>query len=265
MDEISQGSERDPRLSPKRRRMLAAVAIAGLVAVAAPVALARGGVHGRAAPRAPDTTSSQQTAVPRPQNVSAANSQTATLSNQPWVVGQDKTFTCHSATQGQLGPDWRAGSLHVGRLWLVAGRRLGYAHPDGWMLPAGTAAGHGSHVRTVQMLARVDPGSVVMMYLAPGTGPYFQFLDGAGQPLGGNSIVFESCPDSTRGADVYHLGFSIAAGHTASVEVWTVPSAQPSWMTLSAPTCHWPCGPSAVWPSPGRSRARLCAELKVPG
>lgn len=158
------------------------------------------------------------------------------MSNQPWVVGQDKTFTCQSATRGQLGPDWRAGSLHSGSLWLVAGRQLGYVHPDSWMLPAGTAAGHSSSVRTVQMLLRVDPASVVMMYLAPGTGPYFRFLDGAGQPLGGTSIVFESCPHSTDRADVYHLGFSIAAGHTASVEVWTIPSAQPSWLTFSAPT-----------------------------
>jgi hypothetical protein len=236
VDEISQGSERDPRLSLKRRRMLAAAAIAGLVAVAAPVALTRGGVHGRAAPRASDTTSSRHIAAPRPRNVSAASSQT--VSEQPWVVGQDKTFTCRSATLGQLGPDWRAGSLHVGRLWLVAGRQLGYVHPDGWMLPAGTAAGQGSPVRTVQMLVRVDPGSVVMMYLAPGTGPYFRFLDGAGQPLGGSSIVFQSCPDSTRSADVYRLGFSIAAGHTASVEVWTVPSDQPSWLTFSAPTAR---------------------------
>jgi hypothetical protein len=235
MDEISQGSERDPRLSPERRRMLAAAAIAGLVAVAVPVALTRGGEHGRVAPRASVTTSSQQIAPPGPQNVSAASSPKVTPSNQPWVVGQDKTFTCQSATPRQLGPDWRAGSLHVGPLWLVAGRQLGYVHPDGWLLPAGTAAGHGSSVRTVQMLIRVDPESVVMMYLAPGTGPYFQFLDGAGQPLGGNSIVFEPCPDSHR-ADVYHLGFSIAAGHTASVLVWTMPSAQPSWITLSAPT-----------------------------
>ena len=235
MDEISQGSERDPRLSPKRQRMLAAAAIAGLVAAAAPLALTRGGVHGRAAPRASGTTSSQQIAPTGRQNVSLASSQKQAQSYQPWVVGQDKTFTCQSATPGQLGPDWRAGSLHVGRLWLVAGRQLGYVHPDDWMLPAGTAAGHSSSVRTVQMLVRIDPGSVVMMYLAPGTGPYFQFLDGTGQPLGGNSIVFEPCPDSHR-ADVYHLGFSIAAGQTASVLVWTVPSAQPSWITFSAPT-----------------------------
>jgi hypothetical protein len=235
-DEISQGSEGDPWLSPKRRRMLAAAAIAGLVAVAAPLALTRGGVDGRAAPRASSTTSSREIAPLGPQRVPLSSSQQVTLSDQPWAVGQDKTFTCRSATQGQLGPDWRAGSLHVGRLWLVAGRQLGYVHPDGWMLPAGAAARHSSPVRTVQMLVRVDPGSVVTMYLAPGTGPYFQFLDGAGQRLRGNSIVFDSCPGSTGRAGVYHLGFSIAAGQTASVLVWTVPSAQPSWLTFSAPT-----------------------------
>jgi hypothetical protein len=228
MDEISQGAERDPWLSPKRRRMLSAAALAGLVAVAAPLALTRGGVPGRPAPRASDTTSAQQSAPPGPRN--------ATLSNQPWVVGQDKTFTCQSATPGHLGPAWRAGSLHVGRLWLVAGQKQGYVHLDGWLPAAGTVTGHGSSARTVQMLVQVDPGSVVMMYLAPGTGPYFRFLDGAGKPLGGNSIVFESCPDSAGRAGVYHLGFSIAAGHTASVQVWTVPSAQPSWLTFSAPT-----------------------------
>lgn len=222
-------------MSPKRQRMLAAAAIAGLVAVAVPLTLTRAGVHGRAAPRASGTASSRQIAPAGPQNLSAASPRTLAPSYQPWVVGQDKTFTCRSATQGQLEPDWRTGSLHVGRLWLVSGRQLGYVHPDGFLLPVGTAAGHSSSVRTVQLLVRIDPGSVVMMYLAPGTGPYFRFLDGAGQPLRGNSIVFESCPDSRR-ADVYRLGFSIAAGHTASVAVWAVPSAQPSWMTFSAPT-----------------------------
>lgn len=235
MDEISQGSERDPRLSPRLRRMVTATAVAGLVAVAAPLALTRGGAHGSAAPRASDTASSRRIALPRPQNVPAASPQTVTVSSQPWVVGQDKTFSCRSATRGQLAPDWRAGSLHAGQLWLVAGSQLGYVHPDGWTLPGGTAAGQPGSARTVQMQVRVAPGSVVMMYLAPGTGPYFRFLNGKGQPLG-DSIVFESCPGSTARADVYRLGFSIAAGHTASVEVWTVPSAQPSWLTFSAPT-----------------------------
>jgi hypothetical protein len=217
--------------------MLTAAAITGLVAVAAPLVLTRGGgIHGPAAPRASGTASAQQSAPPGPQNVAAASSQNVTVSNQPWAVGQDKTFGCQSAAREQLAGDWRAGSLHLGRLWLVAGQKLGYVHRDGWLLPGGSATGHGSAARTVRMLVRVDPGSVVMMNLAPGTGPYFHFLSGAGQPLAGNSIVFESCQGSAGRTGVYHLGFSIAAGHTASVQVWTVPSAQPSWLTFSAPT-----------------------------
>jgi hypothetical protein len=254
MDEISQGPEREPRLSPKRRRGLATAAIAVLVAVAATFTLTRGAGHqGAAAPRASAATAtpgSQRIALPGPQvvglpgsrnvsmvgsqNVWIAGSQEVTLSSQPLVEGLVTTLNCQSATRGQLGPDWRAGSLHVGPLWLVAGRQRGYVHLGRWALPGGAAPGRGTSVRTVQMSVYVDPGSVVVMQIAPGTGPYFQFLDGAGQPLGGGTVVFESCPDSSGPAELYRLGFSIAAGHTASVEVWTVPSAGPAWLTFTA-------------------------------
>lgn len=247
MDEISQGPERGPGLSPKGRRGLATAAIAGLVAVAATFALTRaGGQQGAAAPTASAATAtpgSQQimlpgspaVGLPGPQIVAKAGWRVVglpgSLSSQPQVVGPVTTLDCQPAVRGQLGPDWRAGSLHVGSLWLIAGRKLGYVHLGLGAHPSGTAPGRGTSVRTVQTLVRLDAGSAVIMRIAPGTGPYFQFVDGAGQPLTG-AVVFESCPDSTG---LYHLGFSIAAGHTASVEFWTVPSGRPVWLTFSAP------------------------------
>lgn len=254
MDEISQGPERDPRLSQKTRRWLTAVAVAGLVAVAATVMLTRAGARqGAAAPRASATTATpaepvaQPTAFPGPrtthmpdlrivglpgsQVVFAASSQVVmTQAGQPAVVGPVTMLTCQPATRGRPGPNWRAGSLHVGPLWLVAGRQQGYVRLGGGVVPGGAAPGHLTAV--VPMLIYADAGSGALLHLAPGSRPYFQFVDGAGQPLAGDTVILGPCQD---GNGLYHLGFRIAAGHSASVEAWTVPSARPVWLTFTAP------------------------------
>src|SRR5690348_14000281 len=44
----------------------------------------------------------------------------------PTAVPGTVLLSCDSANWGQLGPDWRAGSLRAGPLWFVDGRQLGY-------------------------------------------------------------------------------------------------------------------------------------------
>lgn len=265
MDEISQGPERERELSPKTRRLLGVLAMAGLVAVAATLTLTRGGGGhpGAAAPRASAATAasaapvSQAGGLPPPlvpavqetqfvgppgaQIIFSSSSQITSTRNTQQVTQADlpkvrsvAALSCQPVSQGQLGPGWRAGSLHAGPLWLVGGRKLGYAHLGvGTPRPGGLA--HGAPVRKVQVLVYVDAGSFAIMAIATGASPYSQFTDGAGRPLGVDAVVFPPCPDSGGRAEAYRLGFSIAAGHPMAVEVWTVPSARPVYLTLTAP------------------------------
>jgi hypothetical protein len=96
------------------------------------------------------------------------------------------------------------------------------------------------------MLVHVDPGSEVVMRAAAGTGPYFEFLNSpntTGDYQGfdwGSGYTFVPCsvpgPASGNGVtDFYEVGFSIVPDRTASVEVWTSPSARPVWLTFTAP------------------------------
>jgi len=91
------------------------------------------------------------------------------------------------------------------------------------------------------MLLHLDAGSTVVMRVAVGSQRYFRFLGHARAPLAGDrALSFTSWPgsdneDSGGFTDFFEVPFSIAPGHTASVEVWTSASTLPVWLTFSAP------------------------------
>jgi hypothetical protein len=235
MDEIGQGPDKDRQWSASRR-WLTTGGIAGLVIVALVLTVTRtNGSHPQAAPAPSTPPVSALPSVP-PVSAPAPN-----LVVAPGTV----LLTCDSALQGKLEPNWRAGSLRVGRLWLVAGRSLRYAR-------LGRAAGAGQATsdktlisRDVEMFVHVDAGPAVILRAAAGTNPYFQFIDGYGfgaeyQTLNGDrGFTFVPCPREASGAGgsiaFYDLGFAVAPGHSAAVEVWTSPSARPMWLTFTAP------------------------------
>lgn len=273
MDVIGQGPERDPMPARKPSRRLTWAAVAVLVVLAAAFAVTRGH-RGAAPPWAVGVTASPGArAVPgvpssRPlppimavPSVSAVRGAygsslvlTVPFSAQGAVCGQviaapdTALLTCDSAIWAQPELDWRSGSLRVGPLWLIGGRRLGYARlgrADQALQGAGTSAAHRGPGRDVEMLVHVDSGPIVVMRAAPGTTPYFEFLNspastGDYQGLdGGRGYTFVPCPAGESapggGTDFYDVGFSIVPGHTASVEVWTAKSARPVWITFTAP------------------------------
>ena len=111
MDEISQGPERDSRLPAGR--WLAVVAAAGLIAVITMLVLSGGGRRHAVSPPGGPTALT----APGP---------------SPTAVPGTVLLACDSANHGQLGPDWRAGSLRAGPFWFVGGRQLGFVHDGGW-------------------------------------------------------------------------------------------------------------------------------------
>src|SRR4029077_16973782 len=71
-------------------------------------------------------------------------------------------LSCDSANWGQLGPDWRAGSLRAGPLWFVDGRQLGSVHDGGWS-GAVRAMRRSGKFQLVVMIVEVTSGSTVVM------------------------------------------------------------------------------------------------------
>lgn len=269
IDEISQGPRDDDRPSSKRSRWLVTGAIAGVAAAAAALLLTRGGEpRVAAAPPAPSASSvSGATAratppVPQPTGLrlslpnGVSGLQVVTFQDAPGGAFRvslivtpgtlreviphspltlDELLRCQSASTARLGPGWRAGSLRVGPAWFVGGTRLGYVHLGRGAPAAAQPPGRAASSRTVEMLMHIATGSVVQMQVATGAKRYFQFLNGDGLPLaGGGESIFGLCP--ANGTDVYRLGFSIAPGHAASVEVWTSTNGEPVWLTFTAPT-----------------------------
>jgi hypothetical protein len=213
LDEISQGPRRDFRL--RSGRWLAGVAAAGLIAAITMLVLSGGGGrHAASPPGGP-------TALAAPGRSPAAAPGTVLL-------------TCDSANWGQLGPDWRAGSLRAGPLWFVDGRHLGYVHYGSWQGAATAVHRHGKFHFAV-MIVEVTSGSTVVMKPAVAARPYFRFVDGFGPgtghqlPAGDTGFTFAACPRGTPGPDGqvtdFYLGYSIKTGSAALVEVR--PSAMP--------------------------------------
>ena len=152
----------------------------------------------------------------------------------PTAVPGTVLLACDSANQGQLGPDWRAGSLRAGPLWFVGGRQLGFVHDGGWP-GAGRAVHRHGKFHLVVMIVEVMPGSTVVMEPAAAARSYFRFVDGFGPgagyqlPAGDTGFTFAACPRGTPGPNGqvtdYYLGYSIETGRAAPVEVR--PSAMP--------------------------------------
>ncbi len=160
----------------------------------------------------------------------------------PMAVPGTLLLTCDSVLWGQLQPDWRAGSLRVGPLWLVGARQLGYAHLGHAQPPGGTQPVRAAAGRAIEMLVHVDAGSTVAIRAA-GAPPDFRFTEaGLGPDIsraGNRGFTLASCPRGADGSggwtDFYDLGFFVVPGHAASVEVWTSLAARPVWLTFTAP------------------------------
>lgn len=255
MDEIRQGPRDDCRSYPKPPRWVTAAAVAVVVAVATVLAVTRGGEQHQAAAAPPSLARSASPAVsaagrvvpmPMPLPVGSgvpimviagwqnASQQEVVNAATGQRIGQIGTLGCQVSVWRKLDPDWRTGSLRAGPLWFVGGRRLGYVHLGRDATAAGTADGHATSSRELDVLMHLDPGANAMMRVNAGAAAHFKFLDK--QFAGDMGLILSACPvsDGVAGfTDFYQLQFSIAAGHTASVELWTSTSARPVWVTFS--------------------------------
>lgn len=213
MDEISQGPKSDSRLPAGR--WLVGVAAVALIAVITTLVLNEGG--GRHA-------------------VSPPGGPTALAAHGPPPTAAPGTvlLTCDSANRGQLGSNWRAGSLRAGPLWFVDGRQLGYVHYGGRPDADRAVHRHGKF-HFVVMIVEVMTGSTAVMKPAATARSYFRFVDGFGPgagnqlPAGDTGFTFAACPRGTPGPNGqvtdYYLGYSIETGRAARAEVQ--PSAMP--------------------------------------
>lgn len=253
MDEISQGPGRDFRVPPGARRWLTVIGAAGAVGVVAAVAVfgvtRGGGRHGAGASGGSAVSHRSDSVIvasagPGAPIAAVPNIPAPTLAATLPDAAGTVLLTCDSVVWRQPDPNWQAGSLQIGTMWLLGGRHLGYARL-GRAQPGGGHAGSGGTSRDVEMLVHIGAGSTVVMRAATGVSPYFEFLNspattGDFQGLdGGRGFTFVPCPAPDLGygglVPFYDVGFSIVPGHTASVEVWTSPSARPVWLTFTAP------------------------------
>ncbi len=224
MDEISQGPKRDFRLPSGRWLVVVVVVVAaGLIAVIATLVLTGSGGRRAAGP---------------------PGGSTALAAPSPTAAPGTVLLTCDSANWGQLASNWRAGSLLAGPLWFVYGRQFGYVHYGGSQA-GGRAIRRPGKLRLGVMIAEVTSGSTVVMKSAAEARSYFRFLDGFGPgvgyklPAGDTGFTFISCPRGSAGPNGqvtdFYLGFSIAAGRAAPVEVWPSASARPIRVTFTCP------------------------------
>ena len=223
MDEIDIGPRHDFR-SPSSRWLVVATAVALIAATATLI-----------------MTSGRDRRVPRPQGPSSAAA-TPTRS----AIGAPGTLllTCESANWGDLGRNWRAGSLKVGPLWLVGGRRFAYM-PRRRFQGARPAIRRPPRRLQAVMIVEVSDGATVVMRAADKAGPYFHFVDGfdgsAGNPLpkGDTGFTFRSCPKGDTGPNGrvtdFYLGFSIESGRAASVDVQASVSSRPVQLIFTIP------------------------------
>lgn len=213
MDEISQGPKSDSRWPS--RRWLVGVAAVVLIAVITTLVLSEGSGHHAVSPPGGPTA----LAAPGP---------------SPTAAPDTVLLTCDSANPGQLGPNWRPGSLRAGPLWFVDGRQLGYVHYGRWP-GADRAVQRQGTFHFVVMIVEVMTGSTVVMKPAAAARSYFRFVDGFGPgaghqlPAGDTGFTFAACPRGTPGPNGqvtdFYLGYSIETGRAARVEVQ--PSAMP--------------------------------------
>jgi hypothetical protein len=244
LDEISHGPERDFRL-PSGRWLLAAAA-AGILAVAAALTVTGIGRHQGARPSR--------------------------------LTGAPGTFllTCDSADWNQLNPGWRSSSLRLGPLWFADSSQSGYVRDDGSPDTAGAVTGNAEPSTDTAMPLEVAAGSTVVMKAASGTQPYFRFLSGFGAgtayplPSGDTGYTFVACPRQHVGPNGrvtdFLLGFSIGAGRTVPVEVWTSASPRPVWVTFTAPTVAAapPTGHTAANCSPSTGACSFRGWIGIP-
>lgn len=153
-------------------------------------------------------------------------------------------LSCDSANEGQLGPDWRAGSLRVGPVWFVDGRQLGYVHNGGWQGADRAMDRHGKSGFVV-MIVEVTSGSTVVMKPAAAAQSYFRFVDGFGPgagyqlPAGDTGFTFAACPRGTPRPNGqvtdFYLGFSIENRRAAPVVVRSSAAPRPIRVIFTCP------------------------------
>jgi len=232
LDEISHGPSRDFRLPSGP--WLAGAAVAVLIAAITIKMLVLSGDGGRHAASPPGGP----TALGAPEPSPTAAPGTLLLS-------------CDSASEGQLGAAWRAGSLRAGPVWFVAGRRLGYVHDGGWRGP-GRGMDRPGRSGLVVMIVEITSGSTVVMKPAAAARSYFHFVDGFGPGAGrqlpavDTGFTFAACPRGTPGPNGqltdFYLGFSIKAGQAAPVVVRSSAAPRPIRVIFTCPVGG--CGPT---------------------
>ena len=203
---------------------LAGAAVAVLIAAITALMLTGGGRHAVSSPGGPTAL-----AAPGPPPTAA-----------PGTV----LLSCDSANWGQLGPDWRAGSLRAGPLWFVDGRQLGYVHDGGWQGADRAIRGPGKF-QLVVMIVEVTSGSTAVMKPAAAARSYFRFVTGFGPaagyqlPAGDTGFTFAACPRGTPGPNGevtdFYLGFSIKTGRAAPVVVESSAAPRPIRVIFTCP------------------------------
>ena len=249
VDEISHGPQREPRLGPASLPWLSSLssawssspaelrvawAAAGVLigATALVIATLVGGHDGslRPVPSGPQPAA----AAPASGSASVTAGTPATA-----VVG------CDEDGWWDLGGGWQADSVRAGPVWLVGARATGYARTGTAPVPSpgDGASGPAGPAPRWLMVVHVDPGATVVLRAAAGSASYFQFIEGGVvgpyRPADGSQgLEFQACqrpgPGRAGWVDIYNVGFSIAAGRSAAVEVLTRGSA-PAWLTFTAP------------------------------
>jgi hypothetical protein len=253
MDEIShepRGNFRLPPVPPGRWRIALAACAIGVTCVVTVLAVVLPNHAG--GPRAARVTVPTPGSAPAPASsggpgVAVGPPPPGSSPGPAGAPGAPGTvlLSCGSATWGQLDPDWREWSVHVGPLWFADSQQSGYVRygrpaSTGRVRPAGSVAS-----TIAVMIVEVAAGSRVVLKPAAGAGAYFHFVTGFGPgtayplPPGATGFTFAPCPASVSGPNGeltdYLIGFSIELGRMAPVEVWTSPSARPVWLTFTAP------------------------------
>jgi len=167
------------------------------------------------------------------------------------VAAGTMLLTCNDANWGQLQSDWRSVSLNVGPLWFVSGRHDDYVHDSRFRMHGQSSYPSGGRSGDV-MIVEVANGATVTTKPAPAARSYFRFVDGFNGPrpyalpAGDTGFTFTACPRHEVGPNGpvtdFYLGFSIAAGRAAPVDIWPRPDARPIRVIFTCPASPAPCG-----------------------
>jgi hypothetical protein len=152
-------------------------------------------------------------------------------------------------TPSELNAGWQEHSVRVGGLWFVDAKGTGIVRlgrPTGPGRPK-----RGPQIVYASLFLQYSGDTTTVLKPAPGAAANFTFNLGGGYigdgvetgiealPPGETGFTFARCPAETPspGGQVatFSVAFSIVPGTSVPVEVLTSPSAQPTWLTFTAP------------------------------